>query len=132
MTRTLVGLSVPADDTQPVAAVAVEATLTGLRQYVGRAGAEPYLEAIALGEITYADRVYMWADEDGGMAELPANARAIRVVAASGRPVAGNLIVGDVLILGSTDDGAEASLTVDALAWLTRQLGVALAEGRTP
>lgn len=117
------GLSIPADESQPVAAVAVEATLPGIRQYVGRAGAEPYLEAIALGARAEGGALaYMWVDEDGRMADLPANPRAS--VLAAGRVLGGERIVGDVLVLGATEDGAEASLTVGALASLGRALGV--------
>lgn len=116
-TPTMVGLSIPADYTQPVAVVAVEPTLAGLRQHVGRAGAEPYLEAFALGE-----GVVAWVDEDGRTADLPRNARAS--VLAAGLVRGGDHIVGDVLVLGSTSDGEEASLTVSALGWLTGRLGL--------
>lgn len=114
---TVVGLSIPADESQPVAVVTLAASLPGIRQHVGRAGAEPYLEAITLGEAAH-----MWVDEDGRMADLPGNPRASRLV--GGRVLGGGAIVGDVLVLGSTDEGDEASLTVDALAWLSRALGV--------
>jgi hypothetical protein len=117
--RTVVGLSIPADETQPVAVVAVEPTLAGLRQHVGRAGAEPYLEAIP---VDLARTTHMWVDEDGRMADLPSNPRASRLVGP--RVLGGDAIVGDVLVLGSTPEGDEASLTVDAVAWLSRELGV--------
>ena len=121
--RTVVGLSIPADDSQPVAVVAVEASLSGIRQHVGRAGSEPYVEAIALGARAEGGALaHMWVDEDGRMADLPVNARAS--VLAAGRVLGGSAIVGDVLVLGSTEDGDEASLTVGALASLSRALGV--------
>ena len=120
---TVVGLSIPADESEPVAVVALEPSLAGIRQYVGEHGTEPYLEAIALGARADGGALaHMWVDEDGRALAHAPNRRAS--VLAAGRVLGGGAIVGDVLVLGSTPEGDEASLTVDALAMLTRALGV--------
>lgn len=117
--RTVVGLSIPADESQPVAVVTLTPDLSGIRQYVGRAGAEPYVEAIP---VDLARTTHMWVDEDGRMADLSPNRRASRLIGA--RVLGGDDLVGDALVLGTTSEGDEVSLTVDALAWLGRALGV--------
>lgn len=114
---TVVGLSIPADDTQAVAVVTLEPSVAAIRRWVGGSGGGPYLEPVSLSET-----VHVWLDEDGRAKGLPHNERASRLIGA--RVLGGSDIRGDVLVLGSTEDGDEASLTVDALAWLANRLGL--------
>jgi hypothetical protein len=115
----VVGLHIPADPAAPVTAVTVTTSLSGVRQYVGNPDDQPHVEAVGLG-----GGVHLWVDEDGRANGCPPNARASRLTA--GRVLGGDDIRGDALALGSTRDGAEASLTVDDLAHLTARLGVTL------
>lgn len=113
---TVVGLSIPADESQPVAVVAVAPDLPAFRQYIGAPGASPWLEVVRVGTVD------LWVDEDGLTNGLPHNRRAS--VLAAGHALGGDDMRGDVLALGYTAAGAEASLTVDDLARLGRLLGV--------
>jgi len=121
MTRpTVVALSIPADPERPVSVVNVPATLSGVRQHVGRVGDEPHLETIRLALFGWT---FLWLDEDGRAKGLEPNPRASVLGATTGL-LGADQIVGDVLVLGSTPEGDDVSLTVDALGRLARVLGL--------
>jgi len=112
----VVGLSIPADESQPVAVVVVAQDLPAFRQYIGAPGVASWLEVVPVGAVD------LWVDEDGHANDLPHNRRAS--VLSAGHALGGDDMRGDVLALGRTAAGTEASLTVDDLARLGRLLGV--------
>jgi hypothetical protein len=117
---TIVGLAIPADESQPVTVVALPATLAGVRQHVGRPADRPHMEALHLHVLGWT---YLWLDEDGRAKGLEPNPRASILGATTGR-LGADRIVGDVLVMGSNSSGEDQSLDVATLARLSRLLGV--------